>query len=171
MQVSPSRNNWYILGAAAIRENRLMFWAMWDSHASTQHLGALLRNQKNQREFTCVFALRFFLSGLPSCTPGPPNPSNPLSPPTKFQTVQYCVSFLTERILNLPLSVTARDICDKYWACFNSSPWHCTSLRRWKLAYLKHSYLTLLPLPCPTHGRYSWNKHLRLFYLYLSLHS
>lgn len=61
---------------------------------------------KNQREFTCVFALRFFLSGLPSCTPGPPNPSNPPSPPTRFQAVQFCISLLAHCILSMPLFVT-----------------------------------------------------------------
>lgn len=116
----------------------------------------LLRNQKNQREFTCVFALRFFLSGLPSCTPGPPNPSNPLSPPTKFQSVQYCISFLTDCILSLPLSVIATGICYKHWTCINSGALHCKFLRSEHLEVkvsirciqLSYSITTLMPNSC-----------------------
>lgn len=119
LKILTSQYNWNVLYVTAVCENRLIFRTMWDT-TNNMWVHYLLQYQKNQREFTCVFALRFFLSGLPSCTPGPPNPSNPLSPPTKFQSVQYCISFLTDCVSSLPLFVIATDTCYKYWTCTSS---------------------------------------------------
>ena len=60
MKISTSQYKWNILYATAICENRLIFWTMWDSHTSKQHLSTLFIKKSKEPKgiYLCIcFAL------------------------------------------------------------------------------------------------------------------